>query len=125
MNIEDDFAYDDNDSVQYIKDFLPEHIKQKFDDDDLIYIIDLIYEFYESKGLMDDEMDESEDIEFDEDELVAYVTTNALSDGIGKYNAEDIALVIEAELSYCESIGMFEWMDIGKFESIINKMYYK
>ena len=109
MNIEDDFAYDDNDSVQYIKDFLPEHIKQKFNDDDLIYIIDLVYEFYESKGLMDDNAtDESASFEFDEDELVAYVTTNALSDGIGEYNVEDIALIIEAELSYCESIGMFE-----------------
>jgi len=79
MNVEDDFGYDDNDSVQYIKDSLPEHIKQKFNDDDITYIIDLVYEFYESKGLLDDDAaDESASFEFDEDELVAYVTTNAV-----------------------------------------------
>ena len=108
MSEDKDFLYDDDDSVQFIKNFLPEPVKQKFSDDDISYIVDLIYDFYDSKGLLDGDDDEMVDIDIDEDELTAFVISNAISDGIGKYNAEDIALVIQGEMEYCDSIGMFE-----------------
>jgi len=109
MEIEDDLSYDDNDAVQFIKNHLPEDVRQKYNDDDINYIIDLIYEFYESKGFMDEDVkDETVDVEFDEDELIAFVKKNASSDGVGDFKADDIALIVEAELEYCESIGMFE-----------------
>jgi len=108
MSEDKDFLYDDDDSVQFIKNFLPEPVKQKFSDDDISYIVDLIYDFYESKGFLEGDDDEMVEIEYEEDELVAYITNNALSDGIGKYEAEDIALVIQGEMEYCESIGMWE-----------------
>ena len=105
---DDDLQYDDEDSVQFIKNHLPENIRPKYKDDDITYIIDLIYEFYDSKGFMDDDADESEEVEFDEDELIAFVVKNASSDGVGVYNADDIASIVKAELDYCESIGMFD-----------------
>jgi len=113
MNKEDDFLYDDNESVSFIKNLLPDDVKQKFNDDDIIYIVDLIYDFYDSKGLMDledDGMDEDDDelVDFDEDELINFVVNSAIADGINKYKAEDVALIVKAELDYCESIGMFE-----------------
>jgi hypothetical protein len=110
MKEEEDLLYDDNESVKFIKNVLPDDIKNKYDDDDIIYIVDLIYEFYDSKGFMDDDVDEEEDdsIDFDEEELVAYVIKNASADGVGKYTSEDVALIVQAELDYCESIGMFE-----------------
>jgi hypothetical protein len=108
MEKEDDFLYDDSDSVEFIRNFLPEPVKSKFNDDDINYIVDLIYEFYDSKGFLDGEDDESVEIDFDEDELVAFVMNNALTDGIGKYEAEDVALVIQGEMKYCDSIGFFE-----------------
>jgi hypothetical protein len=113
MKKEEDLLYDDSESVKFIKQALPEEVRNRYDDDDIIYIVDLIYDFYESKGFMDDELnDEEEDddtqVDFDEDELVAYVQNNAIADGMGKYKTEDIALIVQAELEYCESIGMFE-----------------
>ena len=105
---DDDFMYDDAESVRFIKNFLPESVKQKFNDDDIIYIVDLIYEYYDSKGYMDDEEDEVIDVEIDEDEIVTFIINNALSDGIGKYKAEDVSFVVQGELEYCESIGMFK-----------------
>jgi len=109
---EEELPYDDNESIKFIKSHLPESIRDKYDDDDIIYIVDLIYDFYDSKGFMDEDEDYSEDdedsINFDEDELVDYVKTNALADGLGAYEADDIALIVQAELDYCESIGMFE-----------------
>ena len=105
--IEDkDFLYDDEEAVKFIINYLPENIKNKFNDDDINYIIDLIFDFYDSKGFMDG--DDDKDIDINEDELVAYVIKNALSDGVGKYDAEDISFIVQGELEYCDSIGIFE-----------------
>ena len=109
MSEEKDFEYDDFEAVKFIKNFLPDGLKDKYTDDDINYIIDLIYDFYDSKGLMDDDDDETEvDVEINEDELVAFVVKNALSDNVGKYEADDIEIIVQGELEYCDSIGMFE-----------------
>ena len=106
--IEDkDFAYDDQEAVKFIKNYLPDNIKSKFNDDDINYIIDLIYDFYDSKGFME-EGDDEKDIDINEDELVSFVVKSALSDGVGKYDADDVSFIVQGELEYCESIGMFE-----------------
>ena len=110
MKEEEEFPYDDNESVKFIKNALPESVRNKYNDDDIIYIVDLIYDFYDSKGFMDEELDDDEDdeIDFDEDELIDFVVKNASADGLGEYNSEDVALIVQAELAYCESIGMFD-----------------
>ena len=106
MNKEDEILYDGDDSVKFIRNFLPESVNSKFDDDDIYYIVDLIYDYYDSKGILEGEDETIVDI--DEDEIVAYVMNNALTDGIGKYEAEDVALVVEGEMEYCDSIGAFD-----------------
>lgn len=103
----DDFPYDDDDAVKFIRNYLPEELKNKFSDDDINYIIDLIYDFYNSKGFLEGEDDDKE-IEINEDELASFVVKNALSDGIGTYDANDISLIVQGEMEYCDSIGMFE-----------------
>ena len=105
--MDNDFLYDDDDAVRFIKKYLPEELKNKFSDDDINYIMDLIYDFYNTKGFFEEEDDDGE-VEINEDELIAFVVKNALSDGIGKYAADDIALIIQGEMEYCDSIGMFE-----------------
>ena len=109
MNEDKDFLYDDDDAVKFIKNFLPEELKNKFSDDDINYIIDLIYDFYNTKGFFEeDDDDDDKEIEINEDELVAFVVKNALSDGMGKYDANNISLIVQGEMGYCDSIGMFE-----------------
>ena len=108
MNKEYPFLYDDDDALAFIKNYLPEPVKSKFTDDDITYIVDLMYEFYESKGLLVGDDETVVEVDIDIDEMVAYILNNALSDGIGKFKAEDIELVVEGELEYCESIDMFE-----------------
>ena len=108
---EDDLLYDDDDAVKFIRKTLPEDVRNKYDDDNIIYIVDLIYDYYDSKGVLDEGIQEENDedeIDIDEDELVAYVTTHAIAEGIGKFEAEEIALIVQAELEYCESLGLFD-----------------
>jgi len=105
MSEDKDLIYDDEDAVKYIKNYLPQEMKDKFNDDDINYIIDLIYEFYETKGFLDGN-DDSE-VEIDEDELVKFVITNAQKDGFGKYETDEIMQLVQGELAYCDSIGLF------------------
>ena len=107
MSEKDDFIYDETESVKFIQNYLPQELKDKFSDDDINYIVDLIYEFYDSKGYMDMDDDDT-DIEIDEDELTEFVVKNALKDKVGKFEAEDIAFVVQGELAYCESIHIFD-----------------
>lgn len=107
MSEKDDFIYDETESVKFIQNYLPQELKDKFSDDDINYIVDLIYEFYDSKGYMDIDDDDT-DIEIDEDELTEFVVKNALKDKVGKFEAEDIAFVVQGELAYCDSIHIFD-----------------
>ena len=107
MSEKDDFIYDEADSVKFIQNYLPQELKGKFSDDDINYIVDLIYEFYDSKGYMDIDDDDT-DVEIDEDELTEFVVKNALKDKVGKFEAEEIAFVVQGELAYCDSIHVFD-----------------
>ncbi len=108
MSEQEEFNYDEEDSVKFIRNYLPQELKEKFSDDDINYIVDLIYDFYDSKGYLSDDEDEEGDIEIDEDELVEYVVKNAKKDGIGKFESEEIMFIVQGELEYCDSIDMFE-----------------
>ena len=102
---EDLLSYDDDEAIKFIRNYLPQEVNVKLADDDITYIIDLIYEFYENKGFMDD--NEDEDVEISEDELFDFVAANAKKAGF-KLNEEDIESIVQGELNYCESLGMFE-----------------
>lgn len=108
MSDKNDFLYEEDDSVAFIQNYLPQELKGKFSNDDINYIVDLIYEFYESKGFFDDDSDENEDVEIDEDELTQFVVKNAQKDGVGKFLPEEITFIVQGELAYCDSIQMFD-----------------
>lgn len=98
--------YDEDDSLKFIQEFLPEEMKDEFSDDEINYIVDLIYEFYEEKGFLD-ESDDSE-IEIDEDELLEYVYENARIDDIREYTDEQIDAIVAGELAYCDTLNLFD-----------------
>ncbi|MDR2918841.1 MAG: hypothetical protein LBV72_05700 [Tannerella sp.] len=106
MSEEKDFIYDDDEAVKFIKNFLPLELKNKFSDDNINYIVDLIYEFYDSKGLLDGDDDSM--VEFDEEELIEFVIKNAQRDGFGKYSPDEITYIVQGELAYCDSIELFD-----------------
>jgi hypothetical protein len=102
MAKKEELQYDEEASVKFIQNYLPQELKGKFSDDDIIYLLDLAEDFYESKGDADS-FDED-----DEEELIAYIVKNAKEDGVGSFEAEDILPILDGELEYCESINLFE-----------------
>lgn len=108
MSEKDDLIYDEDDSVAFIQNYLPQELKGKFSNDDINYIVDLIYDFYDSKGFFNEDSNDDNTVEIDEDELVEYVVKNARKDGVGKFEPEDITFIVQGELEYCDSINMFD-----------------
>ncbi|MCC8200048.1 MAG: hypothetical protein LIP06_16185 [Tannerellaceae bacterium] len=108
MSEKDDFIYDEDDSVKFIQNYLPQELKGKFSNDDINYIVDLIYDYYDSKGYLSDGEEEDTGVDIDENELVEYVIRNAQKDGMGKYSTDEITFIVQGELEYCDSINMFD-----------------
>lgn len=104
----DPIGYDEDDAVKFIQNYLPQELKGKFSNDEINYIIDIIYEFYEDKGLLDESSSDDEIIDIDEDELTAFVLKNTKKDKLKDFSAEEITFIIQGELAYCESIDLFE-----------------
>lgn len=104
------FEYDEDDAVKFIQNFLPQELKGRFSDNDVNYIIDVMYDFYDEKGLLSDEeiSDDEELVEMDENELIEYVVKNVKKDKILKLTDEEITFIVQGELAYCESLGMFD-----------------
>ena len=56
MGMEDDFLQndvDDEKTIEYIKNYLPQELKEKFSDDEFYYFLDLIDEYYSESGILD------------------------------------------------------------------------
>ena len=108
--VEDELlGYVDTASVAFIRNYIPQELKELLSDDDIVYIVDLIYDYYESRGyLSDEDQDGDEPIDIDEDELLEYVVRNAKKDGVGKFDTDQIRFVVQGELEYCEGIHLFD-----------------
>ena len=107
MAMEDDFLLDaeeDAKAVAFIQNYLPQDLKDKFTEEDLYYILDLIAEYYTSSECLDVEPDEEGYIEIDLDKVVDYIVKAAKKEGMGPYEAEDVFFVVQGEMEYGESL---------------------
>ena len=101
--LEDDI--DDQKTVEYIKNALPQELKEKYTDDTLYYILDVINDYFTTSGVLDQEPDADCCIDIDNDALVEYIIKEAKRDKIGSFPADEIILIVEAEAEYVDSLG--------------------
>ena len=97
-------AYDEDDAVEFIQSCMPKENKGLLSNDDIIYLVDLIYEYYEEKGYLNDDAEEEIEIEVDEEDLINYVYKHAKSANIKGLTVKVVEAVMEGELSYYESL---------------------
>ena len=105
MSIDDDIlqgAAEDANVVSYIQEHLPAKLKNKFSDEQLYYIIDVIAEYYAEKGIFDNDDDGYVDVNIDE--VAEYVAQKAKKEKFGSFSADDLIAVVEAELDFEEQL---------------------
>ena len=103
--MEEDFleqAADDLKTVDFIKAYLPQDVKEKFSDDDLLYFIDLLADYYVESGLLDKEPDADGYIDIDTEAIAAAMAERAHKEKYGTFAAGDLIWVVQGELEYGE-----------------------
>ena len=83
MRQEDDFLQDDLDdekTIEFIKNYLPQDLKAKFTDDEYYYFLDLIDEYYD------------------------YIVKEAKKDGMGEYDPEELLFIVQGEMEYADTL---------------------
>lgn len=101
------YKFDEDNAVKFIRAELPEDVNQKYSDDEILCIIDIIWDYYERKGFLSLNMDVTDDEVLDEDDLVKYVRKEVKNDGELLMDPKDVDKIVKAELEYEESLEDF------------------
>ncbi len=105
MSTQDELFYDEDDAVKFILNNFPAEVKGKYDENDINYVLDVVYEFYEKKGYLDE--DSAEEVEVDEEEVLEFVLKCAKEDDMKKLDEQAVQYILDGEFGYCKSIGIF------------------
>jgi hypothetical protein len=96
--------YDEDDAIRAIRASLSAEINDKYSDDDIVEVMDALWDYYEDKGLLSlDNLDE--DIEDEDIENIAKELYKTLhKNGPEGLTVEDLCEIIKGEQDYEESL---------------------
>ena len=100
-------AYDEEQAVKFIRSFIPGNISDKYTDDEILLVIDIIWDYYESKGLLEVSADADEEDETDVEALSAHVGKELKKDGEVVMDGSDINQIVKGELAYEKTLDIF------------------
>lgn len=84
---------------------LPVEVAATYDDDELLNVIDMIWDYYEENGMLEIDMDDEDDVEEDlAADLSDYVTRMLRKDKGARLDAQYVRALVEAELDYEASL---------------------
>ena len=98
----------DEEDIVYIQKYISENFHENYENSDISYVVDLIYEFYEKTGMFNENAGSSKEITIDGEEVAGFVMRSLKDDGMNHITKEMTVHIVEAEFAYCESIGIFE-----------------
>ena len=99
---EEELRMDEEDTrreIEFIRERLPQEMKTHFSDDDLYYFIDAIVDYYYESGILESTADE---VDIDLQQVADAVTAQALTDKRGRFDAEEVFYVVEADMDFQE-----------------------
>lgn len=94
-------AENDRLTIEFIKNYLPQDLKEKFTDEELEYFLDVIGEYYVN---LLEKSNEVEEIDIDIDAVATHIAKQAKKDKIGDFSPEDLRWVVDGELEYGDSL---------------------
>ena len=87
--------FDENRVVEYINGSLVAAGRAAYDSDEILNVVDMIWDFYEENGMLDVDL---------EQDLVDYVCRMLRKDKGACVLAEDVPLIVKAEIEYEDSL---------------------
>lgn len=102
---EDLLVFDEDEAVKYIMSHLPEEVKSTIEETMVEYVLDVVYEYYDENGLIDE--DTTEEASIDEEDMLRYIQKCAVKDKID-LSEEQIMVILEQEYNYGQSLGIYD-----------------
>lgn len=99
--------FEEDEAIKFIRKTLMPEKSDRISDDEILYIIDCIWDWYEKNGYLKINADISDEDELDIDRLVAYVRKEMRRARELEISEQDVEDVVKAELQYEESIENF------------------
>lgn len=98
--------FDENKCIDYINGRLAAAGRAPYDDDEILNIVDMVYDYYDSRGLLDidDDGEDGPERPALESDLVSYVLTMLKRDKRSVVRREDVEIIVAAELDYEDSL---------------------
>ncbi len=103
----DSMGYDEDKAVAFICKTLPAEVSARYSDDEILYVADVIWDWYEKNGYLSFDSDVTDEEEVDVEKLTAYVRKELARDKEVEMDPADIDLIVKGELEYEESIEDF------------------
>lgn len=102
---EDDLlVYDEDEAVKFILNHIPAASRATIPDTKVEYVLDVIYEYYDEKGLIQE--DTAEEANIDEEDMFLYLKKCIKKDKMDIPD-EEIILILEGEYEYGKSVGIY------------------
>lgn len=96
-----EIEFDEQKAIDFIAARLPQSASK--DGDEILNIIDIIFDYYDENGLCDIDVDD-DDAELDIDDLMAYVKKMAAKDRDCPFSVQEIEAIVNAELDFEDSL---------------------
>ena len=97
--------FDDSEAIKFIYDLLNDEQKTRVSEDDIQYVLDLVCEYYDENGLIDD--DTVDEAEIAEDDVFQFVFETMKKEKIVSLKEEDLRDILDGEFKYGTSIGIY------------------
>ena len=101
---DNNYVFDEDKAIEFIRKAVGQKISDKYSDEELLFIIDIIWDYYENNGFLSLDMDETEEEILDSDDLINYVKKEAANDEELMMDPADVGAIVKAELEYEESL---------------------
>ena len=98
--------FDDQECIDFILNLIPAEDRGNMTEDDIQYVLDVIYEYYDQAGLIDEDDTASEGV-IDENEEFEFVKKAVKKDGI-QLTDQQIQLILDGEFEYGLEKGIYE-----------------
>jgi hypothetical protein len=102
---EDDLlVYDEDEAVKFILNYIPAESKTGINDDKVQYVLDVVYDFYDENGLINE--DSTDEASIDEEEMFNFILKCSKKDKM-ELTEEEVQVILDGEFEYGKSLGIY------------------
>lgn len=104
----DNKTFDENEAIEFIRNYIPTNIKNKYSDNDILLLMDTMYDFYDEDEDNDDQYDETPiNNEAYINRIVNYVKKSIRKDPDNAIEMDDVKHLVLGEIEYENTLDIF------------------